>query len=134
MAGVRTNDHEMFASRRHALLCLVALVSIAGCTASEPGFGPIEYGQAELNVTVVTDAPIAHASLQVAVSALDPLGQREVFAEARYVDIAAGTNRYTYRLELPPGTYRCYLHLHEGDERRAAVIRELTVPGERSRG
>lgn len=124
----------MFAPPRLlALLYLVTLVLIAGCTASEAGFGPLEYQQGMLNVSVATDTSIVHAGLQLTVSALDPLGQREVFSEARYVDLSEGLNRFTYRVSLPPGSYRCYLHLHEGDERRAAVIRELTVTGETGR-
>ncbi|HOV68093.1 MAG TPA: hypothetical protein PLI31_07000, partial [Methanoregulaceae archaeon] len=109
--------------RRHAIICLFALLSIAGCTGTGPSFGDLEYRDSELSVTVSSDAPIDHAALQVTIDCLEPLGQRQVFSDARYVNITAGTNRFTYPVTLAPGTYRCYLHLHEGDERLAAVIR-----------
>jgi hypothetical protein len=115
--------------RRFALLCLAALALTAGCVVGEATFGPVEYDHGNLTVTVVTGVPIVHADLQVTVSALDALQQREVFAEARYVDLTAGTNRFTYAVDLPDGSYRCYLHLYDGQQRRGAVIRELTVRG-----
>ena len=112
---------------RFALICLAALALTAGCTVGEATFGPIEYDHGNLTVTVATGVPIVHADLQVTVSALEGIQQREVFAEARYVDLAAGTNRFTYAVDLPDGAYRCYLHLYDGQQRRGAVIRELTV-------
>lgn len=123
----------MHHAARYAIL-LVALLATAGCTAGEPGFGPVEYRDGNLSVTVTTPAPIVHAALQVTVSALDGLQQREVFAEARYVDLSTGTNRFTYAVTLPDGAYRCYIHLYDGQQRRGAVIRELTVAGDRGRG
>jgi hypothetical protein len=119
----------MLSSRRFALLCLAALALTAGCTVGEAAFDPVVYDRGNLTVMVATGAPIVHADLQVAVSALDALGQHEVFAEARYVDLAAGANRFTYAVQLPDGAYRCYLHLYDGQQRRGAVIRELTISG-----
>ncbi len=119
----------MHLSRRFALLCLAALVLTAGCTVGEAAFDPVVYDHGNLTVGVTTGVPIVHADLQVAVSALDGLGQHEVFAEARYADLAAGANRFTYAVALPDGAYRCYLYLYDGQQRRGAVIRELTVRG-----
>ena len=121
-------------SRSYSLLILAVLAVIAGCTSTPPFFGPLDYTPSMLNVTIRVETPIEHASLQVDLAALDALGQREVFSETRYVDLVAGTSTYTYHVELPPGAYRCYLHLHDGDERRAAVIRELVVSGETAHG
>lgn len=119
----------MHVPRRFALLCLAALALTAGCTVGEASFDAVEYDRGNLTVVVVTGAPVAHADLQVAVSALDGLAQRELFTEARYVDLAAGANRFAYAVDLPDGSYRCYLHLYDGQQRRGAVIRELTVAG-----
>ena len=119
----------MHVPRRFALLCLAALALTAGCTVGEASFDAIEYDRGNLTVVVVTGAPVAHADLQVAVSALDGLAQRELFTEARYVDLAPGPNRFAYAVDLPDGSYRCYLHLYDGQQRRGAVIRELTVAG-----
>jgi hypothetical protein len=119
----------MHGARRFTLLCLAALALTAGCTVGEASFDPVEYDRGNLTVTVATGVPLVHADLQVTISALDGLGQREVFAEARYVDLAAGANRFTYAVDLPDGAYRCYLHLYDGQQRRGAVIRELTVSG-----
>jgi hypothetical protein len=117
----------MHGQRFVLLLCLAALVSTAGCVVGEAAFDPVEYDHGNLTVSVATDSPIVHADLQVTISALDGLVQREVFAEARYVDLAAGANRFTYAVDLPDGAYRCYLHLFDGQQRRGAVIRELAV-------
>ncbi len=129
MSCVRIWYHRMHISRWYALICLIALLMLAGCTGTEPTFGEVKYQDDELAVTVFGDVSIDHASMQVAIAALEPLGQREVFSEARYVNITTGTNRFAYPIWLSPGDYRCYLHLHEGDERLAAVIQELTIPG-----
>jgi hypothetical protein len=117
----------MHGARRFLLLCIAALALTAGCTVGEAAFGPVDYDHGNLTVTVITGAPIVHADLQVTISSLDENVQREVFAEARYVDLSAGANRFTYGVTLPDGAYRCYLHLYDGQQRRAAVIRELTV-------
>ena len=119
----------MHVHRRFALICLAALALTAGCTVGETSFEPVEFDRGNLTVGVVTGGAIVHADLQVAISALDGLAQREVFTEARYVDLAAGANRFAYEVDLPDGSYRCYLHLYDGRERRGAVIRELTVVG-----
>ncbi|KAF5065431.1 hypothetical protein DSECCO2_273990 [anaerobic digester metagenome] len=128
MAGINTRDYRMTVSRRFTIICLVALLSIAGCTGTEPKFGDVEYRDGEFAVTVSSGVLIEHAGLQVAIAYLEPLGQRQVFSEAQYVNITAGINRFVYPVTLSPGDYRCYLHLHKGDERLAAVIQELTVP------
>lgn len=112
-----------------ALCCLAALGMTAGCMVGEAAFDPVVYDHGNLTVTVATGAPIAHADLQVTVSALSGLVQHEVFAEARYVDLAAGANRFTFGVDLPDGSYRCNLYLYDGQQRRGAVIRELTVRG-----
>lgn len=119
----------MTVSRRFALLVLaaVAIAFAAGCTAGQATFGPVEYDQGALTVTVEAGEPVVHADLQVTVSALEGVAQREVFTEARFVDLAPGANRFTYAVELPDGAYRCYLHLYDGQERLGAVIRELTI-------
>jgi hypothetical protein len=119
----------MHLTLRFVLLWLAALALTAGCTVGEAGFGPVEYDHGNLSVTVLTGVPLVHSDLQVTVSALDGIVQREVYSEARYVDLGAGTNRFTYALDLPDGSYRCYLHLYDGQQRRGAVIRELTVLG-----
>ncbi len=117
----------MHAHRLLAVLCLACLALAAGCAVGEAVFGPVEYDRGNLSVTVTTAGPVPHADLQVSVSALDGLIQREVFAEARYVDLVTGENRFTYAVELPDGEYRVYLHLYDGQQRRGAVIRELRV-------
>jgi hypothetical protein len=119
----------MHGTRRFLFLCLAAIALTAGCSVGEATFNPVEFDHGNLTVTVATGVPIVHADLQVTIATLDGLTQREVFAEARYVDLAAGTNRFTYAVDLPDGAYRCYLHLYDGQQRRAAVIRELTVLG-----
>lgn len=113
--------------RHLALLCLAAIALAGGCLIGETTFDPIEYDHGNLTVTVVTGTPIVHADLQVTVAALDGVLHREVFAEARYVDLASGKNRFSYAVDLPDGQYRCYLHLYDGQQRIGAVIRELDV-------
>jgi hypothetical protein len=122
----------MLPARFYALLCLVLVTLCAGCTVEPIAFEPLDYRNDTLSVTVTTSVPITHADVQVMVSALEGIGQREVFTEARYVDLVKGENRLTYTVALAPGQYRCYLHVFEGTERRAAVIQELTVPERRS--
>ncbi len=107
------------------ILLLFAVIGVAGCLGT--GFGDLTYDGEALHVQVESSRNATDAVLQVTLTEIDGFEQRQIFSEATYVDLAAGTNEYTVPVELAPGTYRVYLYLFIGDERGASVIRDLQV-------
>lgn len=117
-------------SKRHAplliLLVPVILVTLlSGCMTT--GFGTISYTPGALHLNVSGAENRTDAVLQVTIFALQDLQQQEIYKHADYVSVMKGENSYTESVTLPPGSYRVYLYLTYGNERKAAVIRDLKV-------
>jgi len=116
-------------SRRYAIyliLALVALISVVGCLSTS--FGEVAYSDGVLQVHVENNGePVRNAVLQLTIMGVSAFEQHEVFSEARYIDIGQGANEYTIRADLQPGSYKIFLTVFAGSERRASVIRNLEV-------
>jgi len=105
-------------------LCLLAAAS--GCVATR--FEGIDYRDQELRILADNEgAPAAEAVLQVGIARVNGFEQTEIYRQAMYVPLVSGVNEYTVPIELEPGSYRVYLHLFVGSDRRASVIRDLEV-------
>ncbi|MCC7556100.1 MULTISPECIES: hypothetical protein [Methanoculleus] len=108
------------------ILALAALAGAAGCLSTS--FGEVTYSGDALQVHVENAGePVENAVLQVTIMEVGALEQREAFSEARYIDLVTGENKYTIRVDLQPGSYKGFLTVFVGNERRASVIRDLEV-------
>ncbi|MCM2466028.1 hypothetical protein DIC75_06810 [Methanoculleus sp. CWC-02] len=108
------------------ILVLAALVGTAGCLST--AFGEVTYSGDALQVHVEqTGEPVENAVLQVTIMEVVGLEQHEAFSEARYIDLDRGENEYTIPVDLQPGSYKVFLTIFVGDERRTSVIRDLEV-------
>ncbi|WP_048113405.1 hypothetical protein [Methanoculleus sp. MH98A] len=108
------------------ILALAALAGAAGCLSTS--FGEVTYSGDALQVHVENPGePVENAVLQVTIMEVSALEQHEAFSEARYIDLVTGENEYTIRADLQPGSYKAFLTIFVGSERRASVIRDLEV-------
>jgi hypothetical protein len=108
------------------LLALAVLAGAAGCLSTS--FGEITYSGGALQVHVEnTGEPVENAVLQVMIMEVGAREQHEAFSEARYIDLERGANEYTVPVDLEPGSYRAFLTIFVGNERRASIIRDLEV-------
>ena len=108
------------------ILALVTLIGTSGCLSTTIGEISYERGSLQLHVENAAE-PVEDAVLQVTIMEVDMLEQREVYSEARYIDLDAGENTYTLHVDLQPGSYKLFLTIFVGDERRTSVIRDLEV-------
>lgn len=107
------------------LPCLCILTLTAGCTGI--GFGEVGYANGALQVEVDNPSGPLEATLQVTVFKTGTFGQEEVETIVRTEQLQEGTNTFSYPVALEPGSYKLYLYLLKGDERTAAVIRDVQV-------
>ncbi|MDD4568195.1 MAG: hypothetical protein PHU37_09865 [Methanoculleus chikugoensis] len=108
------------------ILALAALTGAAGCLSTS--FGEVTYSGGALQVQVENAGePVENAVLQIMIMEVSALEQHEAFSEARYIDLERGENEYTIRADLQPGSYKVFLTVFVGNERRASVIRDMEV-------
>lgn len=107
------------------LPCLCLLMLTAGCTGT--GFGEVDYADGALQVEVDNPSGPLEATLQVTISRTSTFEQEEVETIVRTIQVQEGTNTFSYPVILEPGSYKIYLHLLKGDERTAAVIKDIQV-------
>ncbi|WP_292410921.1 MULTISPECIES: hypothetical protein [unclassified Methanoculleus] len=108
------------------ILILTVLIGTAGCLSAT--FEAVTYSGDALQIHVTNSGePVENAVLQVTIMEVSALEQHKVFSEARYVYLDRGENEYTIPIDLQPGSYRAFLTVFVGTERRASVIRDLGV-------
>jgi hypothetical protein len=116
-------------SRKHAaflILALAVLTGAAGCLTTT--FQDVIYDGDALQIAVENrDEPVEKAVFQVTIIEVGSLEQNKVFCQAQYIDLDRGLNEYTVPVDLQPGSYRLFLTIFVGDERRGSVIRDLEV-------
>ncbi len=117
-------------SRKYTILLILAVAALtgaAGCLSTS--FGEVTYSGGALQVQVEnTGEPVENAVLQTMIMEVSALEQNEAFSEARYIDLERGENEYTISVDLQPGSYKVFLTVFVGNERRGSIIRDLEVP------
>lgn len=108
------------------ILILTAFAGAAGCLSTT--FQEVTYGDDGLEISVENSGkPVENAVLQVTIMKVEGFKQSEVYRKAQYVDLDSGRNAYTIPVDLEPGSYKLFLIVLVGDERKASVIRDLEV-------
>lgn len=108
------------------ILTLVVLIGASGCLST--AFGEVTYDGDALQLHVENSAgAVKDAVLQVTIMEVGALEQHEVFSEARYINLDVGNNAYTVPVDLESGSYKLFLTIFVGNERRTSIIRDLEV-------
>jgi hypothetical protein len=108
------------------LVPFLALLSLSpGCLSAS--IGRVTYDGASLHVQVTNSAGAGDAALQVNVFRFQDFRQVEVTRRILPVRLGEGTDTYSIPLALDGGTFRLYLYVITGNDRRASVIQDITV-------
>jgi len=91
------------------------------------GISDLRYDDSGLSVRVSNGGEAREAALQVTVFRMKDLAQEEVTTVIDTVQLARGDHEYTVPLSLPPGSYKIYVYLIVDNDRKASVIRDITV-------
>jgi hypothetical protein len=113
---------------RSALLLAAFLALLAlspGCLAVS--IGQVTYDGSSLRVQVTNSGSPGDGALQVNVFQFRDFRQVEVTRITLPVHMETGTGTYAIPLALDRGTFRLYLYVTTGSDRRAGVIRDITV-------
>jgi hypothetical protein len=108
------------------LVSFLALLSLTpGCLSVS--IGRVAYDGSSLQVQVTNNGGAADAALQVNVFQFQNFRQVEVSRSILPVRLERGTGTYTIPLPLNEGTFRLYIYVTTGIDRRASVIQDITV-------
>ncbi|MDD1660282.1 MAG: hypothetical protein LUQ62_03660 [Methanomicrobiales archaeon] len=113
---------------RQRVLLLVVLVicsTLPGCLSL--GIENVRYDGSALSIRASNSGEARDAAIQVTVFQMRDLAQEEVATETRTIWLASGEQEYTVPLALPPGSYKLYIYLIVDNDRKASVIRDITV-------
>jgi hypothetical protein len=105
---------------------LGALSLSPGCLSSA-SIGPATYDGSDLRVQVTNGGAAEDAALQVNVFRFQDFRQVEVTRRILPVRLEPGTGTYPIPLSLDDGTFRLYLYVITGNDRRAGAIQDITV-------
>jgi len=104
----------------------LALLTLSpGCLSAS--IGRVMYNGSSLQVQVTNNGGPGDAALQVNVFQFQDFRQVEVTSITLPVRLEAGTGTYSIPLALDQGTFRLYLYVTTGNDRRAGVIQDITV-------
>jgi hypothetical protein len=108
------------------LVSFLAILSLStGCLSVS--IGRVGYDGSALQVQVTNTGGATDAALQVNVFRFQDFRQVEVTRKTLSVRLERGTGTYAIPLALDGGTFRLYLYVTTGNDRRASVIQDITV-------
>jgi len=108
------------------LVSFLALLFLSpGCLSAS--IGQVAYNGTSLQVQVTNSGGAGDAALQVNVFRFQDFQQVEVTRRILPVKLGEGTGTYSIPLALDDGTFRLYLYVITGNDRRASVIQDITV-------
>ena len=108
----------------------LALALSGGCISTS--IGPVTYDGKALLIPVTNAGGPEDASIQVNVFRFQDFRQADAGKWILPVKLAEGTGTYVFPLSLERGSYRLYIYVTTGGDRRAGVIRDITVEGDGS--
>jgi hypothetical protein len=113
---------------RHRVLILVVLLFccvLPGCLSF--GIADVRYEGSALSLRASNGGDAKDAAIQVSVFRMKDLAQEEVSTDFHTIRLASGEHEYRVPLSLPPGSYKLYIYLIVDNDRKASVIRDITV-------
>jgi hypothetical protein len=109
------------------LASFLALLALSPGCLSTASIGAAAYNGTSLLVQVTNAGGPGDAALQVNVYRIQDFQQVPVTRGFVPVRLGEGTGTYAIPLALDNGTFRLYLYVTTGNERRASVIQDITV-------
>ena len=109
------------------LASFLALLALAPGCLSTASIGPVAYNGTSLLVPVTNTGGPGDAAVQVNVYRIQDFQQVPVTRSFLPVRLGEGTATYAIPLALDEGSFRLYLYVTTGNERRASVIQDITV-------
>ncbi|MBP1928008.1 hypothetical protein J2741_000555 [Methanolinea mesophila] len=114
---------------RWKLLAVLALVigacSFAGCLSL--GIGDVSYSDGGINVQFNNEGNSTIRILKITVYRVDNFTQHEVLQRSELISLKPGESALFIPMPLENGSYKFYMSLSTGDERRYVVIRDVEV-------
>ena len=105
----------------------LALLALSPGCLSSASIGRVTYDGANLQVQVTNAGGPGDAALQVNVFRFQDFRQVPVASIMVPVSLGTGTGTYSVPVSLGDGSFRLYLYIVTGSDRRAGVIQDLTV-------
>jgi hypothetical protein len=109
------------------LVSLLGFLSLSSGCLSSASIGQVAYDGSNLRVQVTNGGGADEAALQVNVFRFQDFRQVEVTRLILPVRLGPGTGTYSIPLSLDDGTFRLYLYVITGNDRRAGTIQDITV-------
>jgi hypothetical protein len=109
------------------LVSVLALLALSPGCLSSASIGRVTYDGSSLRVQVTNAGGPGDAALQVNVFRFQDFRQVQVARTIVPVSLGSGTGTYSVPLALGDGSFRLYLYVVTGSDRRAGVIQDITV-------
>lgn len=104
---------------------LILLLLAAGCVTTE--IGPVAYNNGTCTVQVTNSGDTSDLFVQLTVYELRNLRQEEMTVIQVPVTLHPGSNTVAIPIDLPAGSYKMYVYILTGSDRKTAAIRDITV-------
>jgi hypothetical protein len=107
------------------LALVIGIVFCGGCLSL--GIGDVSYSDGGINVQIYNEGNSTIRILKITVYQLENFEQHEVLQRSELVTLIPGESSIFIPLPLEKGSYKLYLSLSTGEERRFVVIRNVEV-------
>ena len=107
------------------IVFILVLSLCAGCLATT--VGDTWYENQSVRTTITHTGAPADLRVQVTVYRISGLSQEPYAVFDAPVSLTAGNNPVSVPGELPPGSYKLYIYVLGDNDRKTAVIRDITV-------
>lgn len=106
-------------------LLVVVLSFCSGCTSTT--VGNTRYENQSVQTTISHAGEPANLTVQVTVYRINTLSQELYTVISTPVPLSPGETLVTLPVDLPPGPYKLYVYVLGDNDRKTAVIRDITV-------
>lgn len=114
-----------FATAGLFALLVISLSFCSGCTSTT--VGNTWYENQSVRTTISHTGEPADLTVQVTVYRIDSMSQEFYTVLSTPVSLSQGETLVTIPGELPPGSYKIFVYVLGDNDRKTAVIRDITV-------